>query len=345
MHKDCQSKAISSHSISETISLKTISDNRKLLTPKSSRKYPDKKFSIGEMEITQASTFKGFCKTHDNDIFKGLDYHSTKSVNDLISQAYRTICYIVFTDDTYLIAQRESLALAQQDLKDNNILENAVTKNNKTITRLLNIKNHIEIVLEEYPKKEIKVAENITEFTTEQIHILFKQLKYQIPVAINTKITYTINKEFDLFEFDLFVTCMPYENCTDIMIMFEKNNLKYFKEMLFTIFNNDIDLLNFIEKLMFMTDQWWIKPSIYNNFSEQKKGIFLEDSYNYAGITETEILSIFDDIRLRLITNTPRFDAEVYKINNLPNRDSFESRKKNTMNKITTSLLHIPHNN
>ncbi|WNS43075.1 hypothetical protein [Paenibacillus sp. MMS20-IR301] len=101
MFPGCNEHAISSHAISKKKSLSQIAEDGILFSVKSKRIYPDKEISIGEKGINDASTFKGFCKQHD-DIFSSLDKEGIKTEKDVFLQAYRTLSYIISNCSTIL---------------------------------------------------------------------------------------------------------------------------------------------------------------------------------------------------------------------------------------------------
>ncbi|WP_337035094.1 hypothetical protein [Paenibacillus illinoisensis] len=333
MYEGCTSNAIWSHSISRSISLGEIARNGILLSPKSERAYPNKKYFIDEIGYRGASGFFGFCEVHDNILFEELDNHSIQTTMDIVTQLYRSVNYHYFNDSAQLIAQTRPLErLGKWDLA-----LNAINKNKIYLSRLKNFQKELFQLMHYHDY--LKVTPNplpMTKSKISNIIIFYKKLNFQVPIAINTIYSYGSNNE----EFDLFVTNIPYKDSTDFLMMIDARYYNYFNDMLNYIFNADINILNYIERVMMSSEHWWLKPEIYEQFSEEKKRIVQEDLYCYAGLENEYDISIFDDIRYGLITGEPQFDHEREKLlSSLPERAPFEKRKNNMDYEIVAKIL------
>ncbi len=92
IYTGCSEYAINSHVISKELNLRHIAENGELLHFEPVRDSEKKELVLKNVGINEATTFKGFCKSHD-DMFKNIDVNSLITKEDLILQCYRSICY------------------------------------------------------------------------------------------------------------------------------------------------------------------------------------------------------------------------------------------------------------
>ncbi|CAH1203837.1 hypothetical protein PAECIP111893_02086 [Paenibacillus plantiphilus] len=359
MYPGCEMEAINSHSISEMSSLETLNEqgeDRNLLAPKSRMAYPNKSMLIEDCGIPHASTFKGFCKLHD-EMFARLDQSGIKSEKDLFRQVFRSLSYHVFREKVIDVIRPKFMEkIEKEKLEDEKLhgewdsqiaklidfgCSNAAEQINKRIEILdkqrLEVKRFLDIMVDThytYP---------LTDFTGPEIpvYVVYKRLGFQVPVAVNGKISFTFGDGFSHY---VILICMPAENTTDFIIITDKEFHAKETEYLAAIVNDDVYILNLIERFMVMTDEWWIKPSIYNNLSEERKRILIEDLYCYGeglDILGSYDMSIFDELRLQLIDELPdhRRLYELQKIYELPKRAELEERKKKIQHKFNQPLF------
>lgn len=97
---ECSSKIINAHTISKSGSLKEISENGHVMGTKpslSSLIKSEGKLTLEKVGINKASTFTGFCSTHDKNIFSPLEDEEIKlSDKQLFLLAYRGFCRELF---------------------------------------------------------------------------------------------------------------------------------------------------------------------------------------------------------------------------------------------------------
>ncbi len=354
MYPGCRAEAINSHSISEMKSLEMLNeqgDVRNLLAPKSRRAYPNRYMLIENCGIPHASTFKGFCKLHD-EMFSRLDKSGIESEKDIFRQVFRSLSYHVFREKVIHVIRpkfmerfRKEKTNIKSNLKSAEFIDfgysNATKKINKKIERLeeqrLNIKKFLDTMDDRY------YTYPLTDFTSPEIpqYVVYKRLDFQVPVAMNARVSFTLGD--DLIH-HIIVICMPAKETTDFIIVADKELHVKRPSYFASVINNDIYILNLIEKFMVMTDEWWIKPSIYNNLSEERKKILVEDLYCFGegiDIFGNYDMSIFDELRLQLINGVAEHRKlhELKKINELPIRESFEERQKKLQPKLRLPLF------
>ncbi|WP_379138666.1 hypothetical protein [Paenibacillus sp. sgz500958] len=324
---------------------------RNLLAPKSRRAYPNKSMLIEDCGIPHASTFKGFCKLHD-EMFSRLDKSGIESEKDIFRQVFRSLSYHVFREKViYVIRpkfmekiEREKLD-SELDLKIAKFIDfgysNATEKINKRIEKLDKQRLSIKKFLDTMDDKHY--AYPLTDFTSPEIpqYVVYKRLDFQVPVAMNARISFTLG---DDLVHHVILICMPAKETTDFIIVTDKELHAKESSYFASVINDDIYILNLIERFIVMTDEWWIKPSVYNNLSEERKKILIEDLYCFGeglDIFGSYDMSIFDELRLQLIDGLAEHRKlhELKKINELPVREIFEERQKKIQAKLRLPLF------
>ncbi|SDM16528.1 hypothetical protein SAMN05428961_110130 [Paenibacillus sp. OK060] len=345
MYPDCEVEAIKSHSISEKQSLETLNeqgDIRNLLAPKSRKAYPNKSMLIEDCGIPHASTFKGFCKLHD-EMFVRLDKSGIKSNKDIFRQVFRSLSYHVFREKVIEVIRPKFKEKLDNEKDEETHVEldlgysKAVKQTNRRIEKLDKQRFEVKKILDIMDDK--RYAYILTDFTHSlyPVYVMYKRLGFQVPVAINAKVSFTFRDDSESVDHYIILNCMPGEYTTDLIIITDKEFHTQHSDYLAAIIDDDIYILNLIERFMVMSDEWWIKPSIYNNLSEERKQILIEDLYCYGEgfhmLDGGYDMSIFDELRLQLIDVMDdlaehRRLYELKKINELPVRESFEKRQE-----------------
>jgi hypothetical protein len=328
------------------------------MTPISRRNYPDKIYQIGEKGVNKASVFNGFCQEHEK-LFFNIDNEGIISEKRIISQAFRSLSYIVFGEelgtvyrpyfDEKILKEKRFLTSIQEIdifIKEyiNKYLNEKNSKIDARLKRWMKYKENLNKILLNMPDNNIHDSDFHPYYKIEhqsiELFIAIKKLNYKIPVAINAKLTIKVsdtNKEEDLF-----LICIPYYNSTDVILMFDKKNGSIFTNKLDYYFSYDINLLNLIETMIISTEFWWLSPDIYNTFSNEKKKIINEDLYclNTENILGDYDISLFDSLRINLIKNLSfkRQKYEENKIIILPKRENFLSRKERMDKKMAESI-------
>ncbi|WP_430493547.1 hypothetical protein [Paenibacillus ottowii] len=281
MYPGCNMHAISSHTISKKISLNQISENGILFSPESKRMYPEKKYGIGEIGINDASTFKGFCKIHD-EIFFSVDKNGIKSQKDVFLQVYRVLNFIIFNENVInkmapLFYEKLNTSLKNENIKK--IIERGkntateaneirIKKLNKYSSNILNIinaggLNSATFDEEAFLTLDITMDQDIQENShnknEDNLIIVHRKVNYHIPVAMATKVSFSLNTQGK--EDELFLICIPYENYSDLIIMFAKGKSLFAKNNHYLHYiYNDLNMLELIEKTMVNSEDWWMSP-------------------------------------------------------------------------------------
>jgi hypothetical protein len=91
IYKGCKEQAIrASHTIQKSTSLSSIAENRHVLAPRFNYRQED--YNLASIGVNEASTFPGFCTTHEQIFSKFEDKKILVDEQDFRLQIYRTIC-------------------------------------------------------------------------------------------------------------------------------------------------------------------------------------------------------------------------------------------------------------
>lgn len=138
-------KIINAHSIQKNQSLEAISENGHVyrLSPNiGSLKKNKGRLTFDKCGIHRVSTFLGFCKKHDNELFEPIDnFQLVPTVHQVFLYAYRALCRELFVKENALTLYENLLV----DIPDTNpIKEFFVSTKKGTIFGLENLKKHKE---------------------------------------------------------------------------------------------------------------------------------------------------------------------------------------------------------
>ena len=196
MYSGCGALNVGSHSISKMISLNQIAESGKLLTPISKRHYPDKKYFIDEVGINDASKFPGFCEDHEK-LFNKVDTCGITTEKDIFAQVFRTLNYIYFLENMVNVVRPHIIKRIYKECRVRKDMNDIITSEDhiiqKRLLRWANYTTNIHDILSVCPDNA-----NLDSFLDPfycidhkdvDLFIVYKRFPYQIPIAINTKIT------------------------------------------------------------------------------------------------------------------------------------------------------------
>ncbi len=334
MFQDCNETCIQSHSISRRF-LELISEENNVICPiidpcnigrniqelENSTK-PNIKFE--KLNILTASKFRGFCKEHDNKLFEHLDNYGIENQRDILLQLYRTTCKYIFTNEKVIQSEMETYGYqywANSEFEE------------KISLSLSKIKNSLAALLLNCPNLDTTfnidlnstlIIDPSSYSLNSEIKILYKKLPNNFNMALEKDLIIPIDNQIS----HCVVVVFPEKKHSNLMVISSPQVIN----MIFTQKNigSSIAILNMIESILMQDSYFYISPSIYNNWSNEKKQIILED---FFFCTERKFLqeydiSIFDSVREAIIENEA-IDVkkhELLKIKMLPSRKSFSER-------------------
>jgi hypothetical protein len=361
----CESFAIGSHSISESISLSKISVNGNMKYFRSRRNgIESKELHLRNIGIDEASKFQGFCSKHDNE-FEFLDKNECKySVRQVLLQCYRSVCYAVYHCKYYAQVNDNSsfnllrdfamspsgINFLTEDIKmlDEKLIENQEFLSlirellEEKITAMIesinyeyrifsDLKETMELLLEAIEDKKLNspinhiIKQRCSPF---RFSFFYRKIKYKIPVAV---VNHHLLK-IDEVKTYLFFTVVPYEESTEIYWIFDDRYYDFFSEKWDEMNASEINILNRIESSMLQFEHWFIDSRILDIIPVDRINIIKEDiNFNYdKNVFVDYDLSIFDELRLEFIryVNETTRSIEQLKINANVKRKPREEREE-----------------
>ena len=325
MVNSCMNKPIDSHSISNSISIQSISENDHVVGIKS---YDDsneqaRKFRYEPISHNSALVFKGFCSEHDTTLFKSIDTTEIRTTRDYLLMCYRALCYIKYNAriGSDKIAFRYKGVYKQFNGTNDPALEPFYLEHDT-------ISDSADFFKELYDNysEEDQESYNFSDYRFTQCGCILhlRTLHYQIPVALNNwhSVITTSGKLSGVL-----LIVIPYKEMTQIILVQPTGLPEEQSSYLNSVLNNDILLLNLIEKSMSISENWVIKPSVIDK-DEHIKEVLINDLYYRpfaSRLFEPYDLSIFTELRESLIESAqiPEWllNQEKDKIRNIPVRD------------------------
>lgn len=351
MYCECNNDSIDSHTISKEGSLSTISIDREVGYFDSRREGLERSIQYKKVNINNATTFKGFCSKHDNELFKYIDNNSKiKTGKEILLQAYRSICRSFFDEGYYKFLVPEETLNAEQIRKYLRLSEEKIDIDNLSDSQIMSmykscfdkekekLREPLEMLLKYKESIENDIKNNFTNINTtsdssfsiiktsdQKVTILYNWFDWKIPVGIFNHFRLKAEKSVDCI---LNFTYIPYENSSEIFWIFLSKDFSFFEKYWKCFLSKKINILNTIESCMMMLENWYINPEVISKLPEKRKKVLSEDMYfvNERSIFKEYDMSIFDDIRTELINSNM---CDVKKENckfKVPQRKNYELR-------------------
>lgn len=325
MVDSCKDKPIDSHSISNSISIQSISENGHVvgIKPYDDSNEQSRKFRYETISHNSALVFKGFCSDHDTTLFKPIDTKEIRTTRDYFLMCYRALCFIKYN------ARIGSDKIA---FRYKGVYKHFNSSNDPTLTPFYlehdSISDSADFFKELYDNytEEDQEGYNFTDYRFTQYGCILhlKTLQYQIPVALNNWHS-VITTSGTLSGILLIV--IPYKEITQIILVQPTGLPEKQSSYLNSVLNNDISILNLIEKSISISENWVIKPSVIDKDEHIKETLITDLYYRpfVSRLFEPYDLSIFNELRERIIESTliPEhlLNQEKDKIRNVPERD------------------------
>lgn len=343
MVPDCSKHSINkSHTIPKGMSLTQISECGNLLTPGS-----DQKLGIPVLKpvgVSLATTFPGFCPRHERLFLKFETQMKLETEEHIYLQTYRAACRELFRSrhvieqldkniPSYCLLRDERLRkLVQQRMLNkgfpqNTVIESFSMSNDPLITQwddkiagLRRLSAHIQDRL-------IPALENaVFNGREEEIDVTAIHLDLQIPVALSGCAPVFFNAHGLQKEVLILINVVPCAGHSLLIIGCDINNKDYVHRYISNWTVNPFSIISMIETWMVNgTDQWYLKPSVWNALPDCRKTAILDSIIECKQhIGEEYGLSIFDDIRTTLLL---RLQEEEELTQKSPYRKIIESQK------------------
>lgn len=344
LYPECNDDAIMSHSISKSTLKKIAYDNHLIFQKFDRAEFTLEDFlnpkkinmKLEKISTKQASTFRGFCEKHDNNIFENIDNNEITTLRDVCLQFYRTSCKKYFLKN---MTRNAELSVFNKEYYTNKNFEQ-----NKVIN-LENIVLFLEDLIIDYPEldKLFEINHNqvlwLKPFSKKvplrDVNIMFKKLSIKYPIALESSYTLVLNNK----HYSNLVVVLPTTTGTLLGILCHKDVVTQYTPY----FQSELKLLNFIESLIMTDSEFYLSPSEFNTWNKEKIDMISKDLYffNERKFLQEYDVSIFNDIRKSILNNQSIEiqNHENNKINNKPHRLDLEIRFWNLGEFIESSRI------
>jgi hypothetical protein len=315
VYDGCSNDSIkNSHTIAKSTSLREIAELNHVYHPTFVKVFPVKNdiYTMERIGIGEASVFPGFCIEHEmmfSDFEKEGEFDS---VDQVLKQTYRSVCRNVAVCEK-AITKHEDLLEKYFDNRSQEAYEDMRNLVNLGHVKLksLTIKGDdiISIKLRSKLFQQKKLLEELNGFKLNMWKMLNKSegnitikavnLDIVIPVAM---CGFTELRKEDKCNL-LFMNVIPSRNSTLVIILFKENIIGEVERYIEHGLETPLGVLNMIESMMINgTDEWYIKPSLWDSLDEGRKRDILREMFvTRRSICENTKYSIFDDTRRMLI--------------------------------------------
>ena len=362
IYPGCENENIRSHAISKGLSLRSISEDSHLYCFKPRRNGKNsKKPSFEEVSIIKATRDYCFCIRHDN-YFKELDDSEIRGMKGVLLQLYRSICVAYNQENNAVKAlygfrngksciniRRESIedylkainnesliphldepdVLASLERKIKFLLEESIDDRLHLIKKII---DKVKIIYNEIEDRPITLNETLGFNSKEAgFSVFVYQADFQIPVAMSAVHYPVVEGEITI----AISIVVPYVDRTIIITLIQDPILESGSVVnrIDDFFSSKYMVIKYVESMMSCSDGWFIKPSILNSMTKDKREFFLNDCMfiNERKIFSQYDLSIFDELKLKYTDKNP--DAFLH----IPTRPDYEERCENLRKAIGDS--------
>jgi len=331
----CTKQSINkSHTIPKGLSLSQISENGHLLTPQFDQQIG--KIVMRSVGVSLASTFPGFCSEHER-LFE--DFETQKNIETeahVYLQAYRAACREFFRTK-FLLEQNDWLLSHYSRLRDTNLLEvvkkraidngfpveanfTSFSMKNDPLIEFAN--DRIRCVQELSAHIQNKLLPGLVNAVfnrkEDEVFIQAINLDIMIPVALSGCAAFHVNDHGTGRSINLIMNVIP-SNGKSLIVFCGSILDKEFIEQYISIWCvNVFTLLSMIESWMVNgTDQWYIKPSVWEKIRGNRKSSILKDIYECKqNIGQEYRFSIFDAIREDMLAKLKEKEESTQDLNN-----------------------------
>ncbi|NQT32038.1 MAG: hypothetical protein HQ594_00010 [Candidatus Omnitrophica bacterium] len=327
-----------SHTIQKSHSLKLIAENNHVYTPLFS-----KITGVVEMQregINQASTFPGFCRTHEA-LFHV--FEKTKNLNSneaMLLQIFRTIAREIVRNEAHLndITKTKKDYLAFRKNKLLTILEREIKNKLPNISSLphsltIDCQDSKLDILNKKTKEFSSEIEMLRQtffiplyrhlFTdpgySPPLYIANMSANQQIPVCLAGRANFVVDHNGETYDIPIIINTLPLEKTSVLFLVTHTKYTSHLNHYINTYQRSGLPALNMIETWMVRgSDHWFIKPSIWDNLPSTRKNRICTDIMDTRFNTGTiYTLSIFNSIRENAINdyvaNSPNIDPSIQK--------------------------------
>lgn len=254
IYPGCKNLSIRRSHTVQRASLEIISDNQHLLCPA----VKEGNLIMKSIGINEASTFPGFCQSHEN-VFKEFEqYKEFTTFKDFQLQLFRTICreivfmqskitgyemikdeYISFRNTQLskrieeLIGSREAISIKNLNIKCDDW---GIRKVNSELKRLSVLLNFLK-------RQYRRIFSDIKQNTEKKFSIYTVELDWIIPLVLAGIVNFNVGFKNTSHNIYMFVNVIPLENKTLVLIGGDKREDEYISAYV-DMLHNPLQVLN-----------------------------------------------------------------------------------------------------
>lgn len=312
----CSQQSISrSHTIPKGMSLTAISEKGHLLTPEFNQQTGA--LVLKPVGVSFASTFPAFCSVHEG-LFEGFETQKKiETEAHVYLQLYRVACRELFRSH-FLIAQHEQFMLSYCRLRDERLmglveqraLDRGFPLDTKS-TSLSSAKDPLvkwandriagakELALHIDNKILPAIQRAIFEGCEDGIFVKVFSINFEIPVALSGCAAFYINDHRNKKQVFQIINVLPFDGHSMLILAGAVADKDYIQLYASKWMVNAFSMISMVESWMLNgTDQWYLKPSVWNVLPGSRKAAILDAILQCdQNIGEEYSLSIFDGIR------------------------------------------------
>lgn len=302
-----------SHTIQRNGPLKKVAENDKVLTPE----FNGGKINMRSKGIASSSIFPGFCSDHE-EIFKIFENNiKLETEEDMRLQIFRTISRHLHmvnfqykhTDDFIKSLNEKKSDKAREIMLENKLFRQSIVEE---VIEVRTEDNIIEEKIISELKQFIENAEKLHNASgldvlmqkDEEVYInALMSSSLDIPVCLAEVGNLPIIKDNEEANIPVVMNVLPQPNGTLIMAAVSKDYKDELDNYLRPFQVNGLGILNLIESWMvYGTDHWFIKPSVWKKMSKKKQSRIFEELLKLDKSTQNECpFSILDKEREKFL--------------------------------------------
>jgi hypothetical protein len=320
LYPHCNKKSIiRSHTLSRAFMLGEIQESQHVSTPEF--RLVEGEMLVRRISVSEASTFPGLCSEHEG-IFpfeKDGDFTSDTSKQ---LQLFRTVAREHFVAQHQL---KRFLSLRSLYLKTRNkrVRNEVISKLSDRIPKetinsvQLKFKSRdwrlIQIV-KEYLRRRAECTLFTNKFyrpmaaNSDELSAVACLLPFQIPVALAGRATlHVTGLQRGPESFDVILNVIPHKTTTSLILLSRTEFFDAAQAYMELFTQSYLSALEMVEAWMLHgSDHWFIRPSVWNNIPIDRQKVIQNDILCITkGINQFYRHSIFDDLRLSLLSNLP----------------------------------------
>lgn len=303
LYSSCSQNAIKSHVLQKNGILKQISENNHLIELKPAKPFEMHNKGISDFKkvgVNNAYTFKGFCTTHDREIFEPIEKNNELNLQNPLQQtlfSYRGLCQEIRRKEIVIEFCRQMVKIVPQDAKP--------------MFKVLN-DGHIDGYKNlNYFRKELELAlqnNKFKQFSFFTVKIPKIDLCISVPLNISElsnpeKLPYEEWKNKQKIPFTTsFINVFPYKQDSYFIAVFHKKypcrwTIKMVKKLKKISYKKILKELS--DLIVLRLEFWVMSPTIFskipNQLLEKYKKIFSDNVYSHSEKLKTD-LNLFEKI-------------------------------------------------